>query len=204
MAEQTIFIVDDDEAFRTSLAVLLMSAGYSAESYPSGPAFLDACREVEGACVLLDVRMPVMSGLEVQGTLKARRPDLPIIMITGHGDVPMAVRALKSGAVDFIEKPFRDDDLLESIQRAVTMSRSGAPGVNADIRSRVDRLSPREREVLDLLVIGRPNKIIAYELGISPRTTEIHRARVMEKMGADSLSHLVRMALAAGIDPEPL
>jgi two-component system response regulator FixJ len=204
MAEKTIFVVDDDEAFRTSLAVLLKSAGYAAETYASGPAFLDVCQEAAGACVLLDVRMPVMSGLEVQETLKLRRPDLPVIMITGHGDVPMAVRALKSGAVDFIEKPFRDDNLLAGIARAIALPWTVAAGINVELKAKIDSLSPREREVLELLVVGRPNKIIAYELGISPRTTEIHRARVMEKMGAESLSHLVRMALAAGIDPEPL
>jgi len=204
MAEKTILVVDDDEAFRTSLAVLLKSAGYAAETYPSGPAFLDVCQEISGTCLLLDVRMPVMSGLEVQEALKTKRPDLPVIMITGHGDVPMAVRALKSGAADFIEKPFRDDDLLQGIERAIALSRAAATGVNLELRAKIDNLSPREREVLEQLVIGRPNKIIAYELGISPRTTEIHRARVMEKMGAESLSHLVRMALAAGIDPEPL
>lgn len=204
MSEKTILVVDDDEAFRSSLAVLLKSAGYDAETYPSGPAFLDVCQDVAGACVLLDVRMPVMSGLEVQEDLRSRRPDLPVIMITAHGDVPLAVRALKGGAVDFIEKPFRDNDLLESIERAIALSRPAAPIVGIELQSKIDSLSPREREVLEQLVIGRPNKIIAYELGISPRTTEIHRARVMEKMGAESLSHLVRMALAAGIDPEPL
>jgi len=204
MAEQTILVVDDDEAFRASLAVLLKSAGYAADTYSSGPAFLDVCEDVSGACLLLDVRMPMMSGLEVQEVLKSKRPGLPVIMITGHGDVPMAVRALKSGAVDFIEKPFRDNELLEGIDRAIALPRAAASGANAELRSKIDRLSPREREVLEQLVIGRPNKIIAYELGISPRTTEIHRARVMEKMGAESLSHLVRMALAAGIDPEPV
>lgn len=204
MSEKTILVVDDDEAFRTSLAVLLKSAGYDSESYPSGPAFLDVCQDVAGACVLLDVRMPVMSGLEVQEALQSKRPELPVIMITGHGDVPMAVRALKGGAVDFIEKPFRDNDLLASIERAIALLRPAVPSVDIELQSKIDSLSPREREVLEQLVIGRPNKIIAYELGISPRTTEIHRARVMEKMGAESLSHLVRMALAAGIDPEPL
>ena len=204
MSEKTVLVVDDDEAFRSSLAVLLKSAGYDTVSYPSGPAFLEQCQNVAGACVLLDVRMPVMSGLEVQEALRSKRPDLPVIMVTGHGDVPMAVRALKGGAVDFIEKPFRDTDLLDSIERAIALSRPAAPGVGSELQSKVDSLSPREREVLEQLVIGRPNKIIAFELGISPRTTEIHRARVMEKMGAESLSHLVRMALAAGIDPEPV
>lgn len=197
---------DDDEPFRTSLAVLLKSAGYAVECFETGPAFLDVCGTLDGACVLLDVRLPQMSGLDVQEALRSKRPDLPVIMITGHGDIPMAVRAMQAGALDFIEKPFRDDELLESLDRAVKSSESQGrdTGMAEEIRARIDALSQREREVLERLVIGRPTKIIAHELGISPRTAEIHRARVMDKMDAESLSHLVRMALAAGLDPEPL
>ena len=201
---RTIFIVDDDEAVRDSLEVLLSAMDYETRSFASGPEFLDACDETYKGCVLLDVRMPKMSGLEVQERLQSFKPDLPVIIITGHGDVAMAVQAMKVGAVDFVEKPFRDEALLESIENALTLAeqsdRRRAFGVAA--AAGLERLTPRERDVLEQLVIGRPNKVIAHELGCSPRTVEIHRARIMEKMGARSLSHLVRLALSAGIDPD--
>jgi len=199
-----IFIVDDDEAVRDSLEVLLMACGYETESFVSGADFLDACDGIGRGCVLLDIRMPGMDGMEVLADLHRRRPDLPVIMITGHGDVSLAVRAMKAGAVDFVEKPLREEALLESIEtalrRAHTSERQTAVCTTA--RDNVERLTPREREVLEQLVIGRPNKVIAQALDCSPRTVEIHRARIMEKMEARSLPHLVRLALAAGIEPD--
>ena len=203
--EPAIFIVDDDESVRDSLQALLDASGYTAGAFESGPAFLSAARDLAKGCVLLDVRMPTMDGLEVQARLRDIRPDMPVVIVTGHGDVPMAVKAMKAGAVDFVEKPFTESTLLECIERALAiadrfeeMDRFGE-----DARASIAKLTPREHDVLEQLVIGRPNKVIAHELGISPRTIEIHRARIMEKMGAQSLPHLVRLALAAGVDPGP-
>ncbi len=201
----TIFVVDDDEAVRDSLRALLGSAGLTVEAYASGREFLEGYAPHRRGCLLLDVRLPDMSGLELQRTLAAQEVGLAVIMITGHGDVPMAVNAMKAGAVDFIEKPYRDDTILGCIERARDLDQSARSrdGSTTDAAARIALLTAREREVLDHLIIGRPNKVIAHELGISARTVEVHRARVMEKMQADSLSHLVRMALAAGIDPQP-
>ncbi len=201
----TIFVVDDDEAVRDSLRALLGSAGLTVEAYASGREFLEGYAPHRRGCLLLDVRLPDMSGLELQRTLAAQGVGLAVIMITGHGDVPMAVNAMKAGAVDFIEKPYRDDTILGCIERARDLDQSARArdGSTTDTAARIALLTAREREVLDHLIIGRPNKVIAHELGISARTVEVHRARVMEKMQADSLSHLVRMALAAGIDPQP-
>lgn len=203
-AHKKVFVVDDDDAVRDSLEALLMVCGYDPEVFPTGVAFLDGCEDHGAGCVLLDIRMPGMDGMEVQAQLSVRRPDLPVIMITGHGDVTMAVRAMKAGAVDFIEKPIREETLLESIEAALQMAREAGrqQTVGADARGRIERLTPREREVMEMLVIGRPNKIIAQALDCSPRTVEIHRARVMEKMSARSIPHLVRLALAAGIEPD--
>jgi two-component system response regulator FixJ len=201
----SVFIVDDDEFVRDSLQALLDASGYTTGSYDSGVAFLEVAKDLGKGCVLLDVRMPKMDGLEVQVRLRGLRPDLPVVIITGHGDVPMAVRAMKAGAVDFVEKPFAEGMLLECVERALSMAERSeqVDAFGEAARASVDKLTPREHDVLEQLVIGRPNKVIAYELGISPRTIEIHRARIMEKMGADSLSHLVRLALAAGVDPDP-
>ena len=201
--ETPIFVVDDDDAVRDSLKALLEAEGLSVETYASGQAFLDSYDPSRRACLLLDVRMPDMTGLELQQKLAARPHKLSIIIITGHGDVPMAVKAMKAGAVDFIEKPYSDGTILESVNDAL---QSGAPGAGKgtageETAARIALLSRRERQVLDQLIIGQQNKMIAYELGISPRTVEIHRARVMAKMQAKSLSQLVRMALTAGIDP---
>jgi two-component system response regulator FixJ len=202
----TVFIVDDDEAVRDSLEALLEASDYVTAGFPSGPAFLDICETENKGCVLLDVRMPKMDGLEVQERLLKIRPDLPVVIITGHGDVPMAVKAMKAGAVDFVEKPFTEDEILESVDRALKIAERAehATAMADTAREKVQRLTPRECDVLEQLVIGRPNKVIAYELGISPRTIEIHRARIMEKMDARSLSHLVRLALAAGVEPDSL
>ena len=202
-----IYIVDDDEAVRDSLQILTESYDYETETFESGTAFLEAVERIGSGCVLLDVRMPDIDGLEIQARLAQANPRLAVIIITGHGDVPMAVKAMKAGAFDFIEKPFTDDVLMESLGRASAHSKhlaqaqdnAGSSEVNNEVLGRIEELTPRERDVLDQLIIGRPNKIIAYELGISPRTVEVHRARVMEKMQAKSLSHLVRMALAAGL-----
>ncbi|MEM9684108.1 MAG: response regulator [Pseudomonadota bacterium] len=199
-----MFVVDDDDAVRDSLEALLMACGYDPVAFPTGVEFLDACEDIGSGCVLLDIRMPGMDGMEVQARLSARHPNLPVIMITGHGDVAMAVRAMKAGAVDFIEKPIREEALLESIEAALQMAREAGRqhSLGAEARDRIGRLTPREREVMEMLVIGRPNKVIAQALNCSPRTVEIHRARVMEKMSARSIPHLVRLALAAGIEPD--
>ena len=201
---QTVFVVDDDEAVRDSLGALLESAGFEVVTFGSGSDFLDRLDPKRGGCIVLDVRMPGLSGLEIQSKLAEKRTTLPVIIITGHGDVPIAVQAIKAGAIDFIEKPFGDDVILESVGRALERGRRNKRDASsaAEIESRMARLTPRERDVLEQLVIGNPNKIIAHKLGISPRTVEIHRARVIEKMEARSLSHLVRLALAAGVVPE--
>ena len=198
-----IFVVDDDEAVRDSLKILLETEGYRATGFESAVAFLDGWREGMRGCLLADVRMPDMTGLELQEVVIERRLGLPVIIITGHGDVPMAVRAMKAGAVDFIEKPFSDTTILDSVRRAMEASAhaGAAQGASVEALQRLESLTPRERQVLECLVRGRPNKVIAYELDISPRTVEIHRARVMEKMQAESLSHLVRLALAAKLEP---
>src|SRR5215510_7332582 len=199
----TIFVVDDDEAVRDSLALLLEAVGLKVEAFPGGAEVLARCGETRPACVITDVRMPGMDGLELQQRLSKLHADVPVIVITGHGDVPLAVRAMKAGAVDFIEKPFASDIILESL--AAACSRLTAPTeqdpTQVAAASKLSLLSPREREVLDGLLAGLPNKSIAYDLEISPRTVEIHRARVMDKMGARSLSELIRLALAAGVQP---
>ena len=202
--DQTVFVLDDDEAVRDSLGALLESAGFVVEIFGSGTDFLDRLEPEGGGCLVLDVRMPGLSGLEVQEELAKKGVAIPVIIITGHGDVPIAVKALKSGAVDFIEKPFADDIILESVRRALEQGLQNKQDISAamEIKARLVRLTPRERDVLGQLVIGNPNKIIAHELGISPRTVEIHRARVLEKMSARSLSHLVRLAITAGVVPE--
>jgi two-component system response regulator FixJ len=203
-SDAKIYVVDDDDAVRDSLDALLTAFGLDVELFSSGVAFLEACEKIGRGCVLLDIRMPLMDGMEVQERLHARRPDLPIIMITGHGDVSMAVRAMKSGAVDFVEKPLREEALLQSIEAALQIAREShrEQSLGAAALGNIGRLTPREREVLDQLVAGRANKVIAQALDCSPRTVEIHRARIMEKMGARSLAHLVRLALAAGIEPD--
>jgi FixJ family two-component response regulator len=193
----TVFIVDDDAAVRDSLGLLLRSMGLPVETFESGRAFLDAGRDSRQGCLVLDIRMPGMSGLELQQELVARHSLLPIIFITGHGDVPMAVEAMQAGAVDFIQKPFRDQDLLDRINQALEKDALGRRMLaeRAQIHRRRETLTPREREVLAMIVAGKANKVIAGDLNLSQRTVEIHRARVMEKMGAHSLAHLVRMAM---------
>jgi two-component system response regulator FixJ len=199
-ARPTIFIVDDDAAVRDALKLLLRSVGQAVETYASAQEFLDAYSEERPGCLVLDIRMPGMSGLELQQKLNERHSILPIIFITGHGDVPMAVEAMQAGAVDFIQKPFRDQDLIDRINQALEKDAANraALGERNDIRKRLETLTPREREVLDLVVHGKANKVIAGDLKLSQRTVEIHRARVMEKMQASSLAHLVRMVLEVG------
>ena len=201
VAENTVFVVDDDADVRDSVCALLESAGLQGEAYESARAFLDAYVPGRAGCIIADVRMPDMDGLALQDELARRGVALPVIVITGHADVPLAVRAMKAGAIDFIEKPFDDGQLIATVKRALTQAagaREQAAAVQA-AASRIATLSARERQVLEHLVAGRSNKVIAYELDISPRTVEIHRAHVMEKMEARSLSDLVRAALAAGI-----
>jgi len=199
-ARPTIFIVDDDAAVRDALKLLLRSVGQAVETYASAQEFLEGYGEDRPGCLVLDIRMPGMSGLELQQKLNEKHSILPIIFITGHGDVPMAVEAMQAGAVDFIQKPFRDQDLIDRINQALEKdgANRAALGERNDIRRRLETLTPREREVLDLVVHGKANKVIAGDLNLSQRTVEIHRARVMEKMQASSLAHLVRMVLEVG------
>ncbi len=204
--QQNVLVADDDEAVRDSLRLLLEAAGYRVETFSSGKALLSALRPEEEACLVIDVKMPELGGIEVQERLRAAGFSLPVVIITGHGDVPLAVQAMKAGAVDFVEKPFTEEVILAAVKRALEIERQQreSEAAAAEARSRLSELSERERQVLSLLVAGKPNKVIAHELVISPRTVEIHRARVMEKTHARSLSELVKLALAAGISPGPI
>ena len=192
-----VYIVDDDDAIRSALRLLLKSVGLAAATIPSAQEFLATYDPQQPGCLILDVRMPGMSGLELQQQLNLRGTIIPVIFITGHGDVPMAVEAMQQGAFDFLQKPFRDQDLIERIQRALAKDQTGRAELRerARIKERLDSLTAREREVLELVTSGKPNKIMAADLGVSQRTVEIHRARVMEKMEASSLAQLVRMVL---------
>jgi two-component system, LuxR family, response regulator FixJ len=201
--ESTVHVIDDDQAVRESLAFLLTAAGLEARTHDSAEAVLDVLEGITSGCIVTDVRMPQMSGLELLQRVRQTRPDLPVIVITGHGDVPLAVEAMKAGAADFLEKPFDDEALVSAVEAALRRQASGE-GRDAERRElalRIEALSGRERQVLEGLVAGRPNKIIAFDLGISPRTVEIYRANLMTKMQAASLSDLVRMALIAGLLP---
>jgi two-component system response regulator FixJ len=201
-----VHLIDDDEAVRSSLAFLLGTAKIGVRTYESAAAFLAELPDARAGCVVTDVRMPGMSGIDLLRELKARKFTMPVIVITGHGDVQLAVEAMKIGAADFIEKPFDDDVLLAAVKGALSRSEKNAEqdGSRAKLIEKLDTLSNRERDVLEGLIAGKPNKIIAFDLGISPRTVEIYRANVMTKTGAGSLSDLVRMALLAGmIDSMP-
>ena len=200
-AAGVVFIVDDDAAVRESLGALLEAKGHAVEAYDSGDAFLAAYRPEFRGCALVDLRMPGTDGLAVIQHLKTRGSKLPIIVVTGHGDVPLAVRAMKVGAIDFIEKPYSNQTMLDAVRDALAWVE---PATTSDAEASkasglVAALTPREREVLQKLVAGRPNKVIAHELKISPRTVEIHRANLMRKMQARSLAQLVRLGLAAGV-----
>ncbi|MBX3523390.1 MAG: response regulator [Xanthobacteraceae bacterium] len=197
----TVYVIDDDDAARDSLQFLLETAGLHAQTYETATAFLKNLPSPGSGCVITDVRMPGMTGIELLKTLKARAFPLPVIVITGHGDIPLAVDAMREGAADFLEKPYNDDALLQSIDRAVASMKPAAENddAKAAILRRIAELSGREAEVLTGLVAGKSNKVIAIELDISPRTVEIYRANVMSKMSADSLPALVRMAITAGL-----
>ena len=196
-----VHVIDDDDAMRESLAFLLKSAKVKVATYESANEFLAKLPQINAGCVVTDVRMPGMSGIELLKHLRDLKNMVPVIVITGHGDVPLAVEAMKFGASDFLEKPFDDDLLLAAVQSALSDQAAVHEdnALKAAILHRLEQLTARERQVLDGLVAGHPNKIIAYDLGISPRTIEIYRANVMTKMGASSLSELVRMALTAGV-----
>ncbi len=199
-----VYVVDDDEAVRDSLKMLLESDDLTAEVYATGGEFMDAYDEDRSGCLLLDVRLPDINGLEMQQQLADNGIQVPIIIITGYADVPVAVRALKAGALDFIEKPFTDDTILASVRTALQVGDRNhkAQASIAETSVKLKRLTSRERQVLEQLIVGRLNKAIAYDLNISSRTVEIHRARVMEKMEVSSLAHLVRLTMALGIMPD--
>ncbi|THD56394.1 response regulator FixJ [Phenylobacterium sp.] len=196
-----VYIVDDDEAIRRSLAFLLRAGGLRSRTFESAVAFLEEARDLAGGCVITDVRMPGLDGVELVRRLSQERLPLTCVVITGHGDISLAVEAMKAGAVDFIEKPFKDEVLLAAVNKALNSD----DRVRQDEQSRLTYqsafagLSKREREVLEQVVVGKTSKIIAYDLGISPRTVEVYRAGMMMKTGAKSLSELVRMALLAGL-----
>jgi two-component system response regulator FixJ len=200
MAEtpSTVYIVDDDEAVRESLGLLLDSVDQVSAAFASANEFLAAYDEDMAGCIVLDIRMPGMNGMELQKRLNDMNSILPIIFVTGHGDVPMAVEAIQHGAVDFIQKPYREQDLLDKINKALQLDATQRADLTEKklIQERLETLTPRETEVMDMMIEGKANKVIAIDLGISQRTVEIHRSRVMEKMNTHSLAHLVRMALA--------
>ena len=199
-SEEIVHVIDDDDAVRESLEFLLRSAKLSVQTYDSAVTFLESSSDLTSGCIITDVRMPGIDGIELLRRLRERGAQVPVIIVTGHGDVPLAVEAMKVGAVDFFEKPFDDDALLASVRSALSHRERDAQqdAERAAIQERIAALSNRERQVLEGLIAGHPNKTIAYDLGISPRTVEIYRANVMTKMGARSLSELVRLALVAG------
>ena len=197
--EPTVFIVDDDDEVRDSLEDLVDSVGLRAEIFASAQEFLAAYDPLRAGCLVLDIRMPGMSGLELQEKLGERQAVLPIIFVTGHGDIPMAVEAMRRGAVDFIQKPFRDQDLLDRINSALAQGVGRREDMQEQraIEERIHSLTPRERQVMEMVVEGKANKVIAIDLGLSQRTVEVHRANVMEKMWAKTLADLVRMVSRA-------
>ena len=199
--DSTVFVVDDDESIREALEGLIRSVGLSVETFASAPEFLQSRGSDVPGCLVLDVRLPGLSGLDLQNELANANIDIPIIFITGHGDIPMTVRAMKAGAVEFLTKPFREQDLLDAIQQALERDRTAREQrvENADLHARYDSLTPRESEVMRIVITGLLNKQIAAELGTSEVTIKLHRSRVMQKMRADSLADLVRMAEKLGI-----
>ncbi len=199
MREQPIiFIIDDDEQVRNALILLMESVGLAVESYASAQDFLNNFDVAKAGCIILDVRMPGMSGLDLQARLAAEKIHPPIVIITGHGDVPMAVRAVSAGAVDFIEKPFNNQSMLDSVHKAIEVDavRRGESSRLQDIETHYNTLTPREKEVLLSVIEGKRNKVIAYDMNISQSTVEAHRSKVMDKMSAGSLSELMRMAIS--------
>ena len=196
-----VHLVDDDEAIRHSASFMLRLAGYRVQTHKDGISFLDALGELETGCILLDVQMPKMNGLQVQKELNARGCEMPVVVLTGHGDVSVAVQAMKAGAVNFVEKPYEKQLLLKALEEAFGQLESKAQSalMKADADKKLAHLTPRERDVLEGLVEGQTNKAIANSLSISPRTVEIHRANMMEKLGVDNLSAALRLAFAAGL-----
>lgn len=199
MAEQTVCVVDDDESVRESLHELLDAAGYRVEAFGRATDFLGCDAANHCSCLVTDIRMPEMDGLALQEELNRRGSNFPVIVITGHGDVPLAVRAMKAGASDFIEKPFKQQTLLDAVGRALTRKAQRPAEADASVRKRADALTEREREVLDLMVMGHPNKVIAQKLDISFRTVEVHRARVLAKMEVSNVAELVRLMMGSGL-----
>lgn len=204
MTDRTVFLVDDDEAIRHSASFMLRHAGYVVKTFPDGMTFLDSVTDDYTGCILLDVRMPGMDGLAVQKVLSQRGINMPVIILTGHGDVPVAVEAMKGGAIEFLEKPYEKQSLIGAIDSAFKiLDNQMADDVRSrEAKARLIDLTPRERQVLECLVDGLTNKGIAQALSISPRTVEIHRAHMMEKLNADSLSSALRLAFLAGIGAE--
>ncbi|MEO1553276.1 MAG: response regulator [Pseudomonadota bacterium] len=201
MTDRTVFLVDDDEAIRHSASFMLRHAGFLVKTYPDGISFLEHVTEEHDGCILLDVRMPGMDGLAVQNALNHRGINMPVIILTGHGDVPVAVEAMKGGALEFLEKPYEKQALVGAIENAFSTldSQSVDDKRSREAKAKLTSLTPREMEVLECLVDGQTNKGIAQTLSISPRTVEIHRAHMMEKLQADSLSNALRLAFLAGI-----
>jgi two-component system, LuxR family, response regulator FixJ len=201
MNDPVIYVIDDDDSVRDSLDFLLRSSRFRVKTYDSASAFLESLPDIAFGCVITDVRMPGLSGIELLRRLRELQIKIPVIVVTGHGDVPLAVEAMKIGAADFFEKPFDGDNIVAAVRTALNNSKRDADheAERTELRDRLASLTPRERDVLEGLVAGNPNKTIAYDLGISPRTVEIYRANVMTKMKSGSLSELVRMALLAGL-----
>ena len=198
----TVYVVDDDDGMRRALSLLLNTVGYKTAAFESPKEFLDKFKPNTGGCLVLDIRMPGMSGLELQQHLNRMGSLLPVIFVTGHGDVPMAVQAMKEGAFEFLQKPFRDQDLLDRINHALEQDKEirSTLARRADVLRRFESLTPREKEVMAMVVDGVANKVIAVDLGLSERTVEIHRAKVMEKMGARSVAHLVKLQMSLSND----
>ncbi len=197
MNEQTVHIIDDDDALRDSIRLFLASEGFEVQTYASALEFVGALGSLPSGCIVTDVRMPGMSGMELLARISALGRTMPVIVVTGHADVALAVTAMKEGAVDLLEKPFKSEDLTGAVRRALALGQDARASVanSEEARSRLAALSVRETEVLDRLVKGQPNKVIAYEMGISPRTVEVHRANVMKKTQTANLSELIRMFL---------
>lgn len=204
-AAPVIYVVDDDDGMRRALDTLLSTVGYKTAVFSRPTEFLAKFKSDTPGCLVLDIRMPDMSGLEVQLQLNRMGSMMPVIFITGHGDVPMAVQAMKEGAFEFIQKPFRDQDLLDRINHALKQDAENRTTVarRAEVQHRLETLTPRERQVMDMVVDGAANKVIAIDLNLSERTVEIHRAKVMEKMGARSVAHLVKLQLTLTDDAQP-
>ena len=201
MTDRTVFLVDDDEAIRHSASFMLRHAGFLVKTYPDGMSFLDEVSDSQAGCILLDVRMPGMDGLAVQSALNQRGINMPVIILTGHGDVPVAVEAMKGGAIEFLEKPYEKHALVGAIENAFILldNQSADDKRTKDAKAKLTSLTPREMEVLECLVAGMNNKGVAQALAISPRTVENHRAHMMEKLQAESLSNALRIAFLAGI-----